>query len=60
MGMRDYIEMGKDMANMPKVMKEYGKISLNELAERFRSPLLKKIICDYMPAEYTAYSFVVS
>ena len=56
----DYIKMGKSMANMPKVMKEYGKISLNELAERFRSPLLKKIICDYMPAEYTAYSFVVS
>ena len=54
MGIRDYIEMGKGMANMPKVMKEYGKIDLIGLAERFRSPLLKKMITDYMPAEYTA------
>ena len=31
MGIRDYIEMGKSMADMPKVMKEYGKISCREL-----------------------------
>ena len=60
MNISDYIKLGKSMANMPKVMKEYGSISLNDLAERFHSPLLKKIICGYMPAEYTAYSFVVS
>lgn len=56
----DYIKMGKSMANMPKVMKEYGKIDLNGLAERFRSPLLKKLMTDYLPANYTAYSFLVS
>ncbi len=56
----DYIKMGKSMANMPKVMKEYGKIDLNQLAERFRSPLMKALLRDYMPAEYTAYSLVVS
>ncbi|MCR4779902.1 MAG: NAD(P)/FAD-dependent oxidoreductase [Ruminiclostridium sp.] len=60
MGVGDYIKMGKSMANMPKVMKEYGDIDLNELAERFHSPLMKMLIKDYMPAEYTAYSFIVS
>lgn len=56
----DYIEMGKSMADMPKVMKEYGKIDLNELAARFKSPMLRKLMTDYLPAEYTAYSFLVS
>lgn len=56
----DYIKMGKSMANMPKVMKEYGKTDLNGLADRFHSPLLKKLMTDYLPANYTAYSFLVS
>lgn len=60
MGIGDYIRMGKSMADMPKVMKEYGKINLEDLAERFQSPVLKKLMTDYMPKEYTAYSFLVS
>ena len=60
MGVMDYINMGKSMANMPKVMKEYGKIDLNGLADRFKSPVLKKLMTDYLPANYTAYSFLVS
>ena len=60
MGMRDYIEMGKDMANMPKVMKEYGKINCFELGKRFKSPVIRKMMSDYLPGEYTAYSLIVS
>ena len=60
MGVGDYIKMGKSMANMPKVMKEYGKIDLRGLADRFRSPLLEKLMTDYLPPEYTAYSLLVS
>lgn len=60
MGIKDYIGMGKSMAEMPKVMKEYGKISLEDLASRFKSPVLRKLFCDYLPKEYTASSFVVS
>ena len=60
MGIKDYIEMGKDMADMPKVMKEYGKINCGDLAERFSNPTLRKMMCDYLPADYTAYSFLVS
>ena len=60
MGVKDYIEMGKAMADMPKVMKEYGRISCRELGMRFRSPVLRKMMSDYLPGEYTAYSFLVS
>ncbi|MBR5091430.1 MAG: NAD(P)/FAD-dependent oxidoreductase [Ruminiclostridium sp.] len=56
----DYIKMGKSMANMPKVMKEYGKIDLTALGARFHSPLLRKMMTDYLPPDYTAYSFLVS
>ncbi|MCR5502777.1 MAG: NAD(P)/FAD-dependent oxidoreductase [Lachnospiraceae bacterium] len=60
MGIKDYLEMGKSMADMPKVMKEYGKISCKELGMRFGSPVIRKLMCDYLPEEYTAYSFLVS
>ncbi len=60
MNLFDYMNMGKSMAGMPKVMKEYGNIDLRALAARFCSPLLAKLVTDYLPAEYTAYSFIVS
>lgn len=60
MRMNDYIKMGKSMADMPKVMEEYGKIDLEDLSGRFQNPVLKKLFCDYMPKEYTASSFIVS
>lgn len=60
MGLKDYIEMGKQMANMPKVMKEYGKINLNDMAARFKHPLLKLLFTDYLPKDYQASSFIVS
>ncbi|MCR4791589.1 MAG: NAD(P)/FAD-dependent oxidoreductase [Lachnospiraceae bacterium] len=60
MGIRDYIELGKGMADMPKVMKEYGGINCNELGMRFKSPLIRKMMSDYLPGEYTAYSLLVS
>ena len=52
--------MGKNMMDFPKVMKEFGQISLEDYSKRFKSPLLQKMICDYLPKEYTAYSFLVS
>lgn len=60
MGIGDYIRLGKSMADMPKVTKEYGKISMQELANRFHSPLLRKLFTDYLPKDYTASSFLVS
>ena len=45
---KDYISMGKNMMDFPKVMKEFGKISLLDYSRRFKSPLLQKMICDYL------------
>ncbi|MCR4739318.1 MAG: NAD(P)/FAD-dependent oxidoreductase [Lachnospiraceae bacterium] len=60
MGIKDYLEMGKSMANMPKVIKEYGNINCRELGMRFKSPVLRKMMTDYLPEDYTAYSLLVS
>ena len=59
-GVMDYVNMGKTMADFPKVMKEYGKISLDEFSKRFKLPVLQSLMCDYLPRNYTAYSFLVS
>lgn len=57
---KDYIEMGKQMTDFPKVMKEFGNISLEEYSRRFKHPLLQRLMCDYLPKSYCAYSFLVS
>ena len=59
-GVKDYINVGKTMADFPKVMKEFGKISLEEYSMRFKSPVLQKLMCDYLPKESAAYAFFVS
>ena len=59
-GVKDYINMGKNMADFPKVMKEFGKLSLEEYSKRFKSPILQKLMCDYLPKEYCTYAFLVS
>lgn len=56
----DYLRLGMRMRSMPKVMKDYGSIDLEQLAERFHDPLLKLLIGGYMPKEYAAYAFIVS
>ena len=60
MGIKDSMELGKGMANMPKVMKVYGNINCKELGQRFKSPVIRKMMSDYLPEEYTAYSLLVS
>lgn len=60
MNIGEFIKLGMSMANMPKVTKNYGKISLAGLADRFHSPVIKALLNNYMPNSYTAYSFLVS
>ncbi len=60
MNVLEYIKLGTSMADMGKVMKEYGKITVEELAKRFKHPLLQHMITAYMAKEYLAYSFIVS
>ena len=60
MGIKDYIKMAKSMADMPKVMKEYGGIDLQDLSDRFKHPVIKALMTDYLPKEYQASSLIVS
>lgn len=60
MNLVDFIKMGMSMKEMGKVMKEYGKMDINELAMRFKHPLIRRAITDYMPSGYQAYAFLVS
>lgn len=56
----DYMKLGMSMKAMGKVMKEYGNMDINELAMRFKHPLIQRAIVDYMPNGYQAYAFLVS
>lgn len=60
MNLIDNIKLMMSMADMGKVMKEVGKISLEDYGKRFKHPLLQKMMMDYMPKEYLAYAFIVS
>lgn len=59
-GIGDYIAYGKSMGDFVKVMKELGSISLEDYSKRFKSELIRKMFCDYLPKQYTAYSLLVS
>lgn len=56
----DFIKLGMSMKSMGKVMKEYGDMDIDELAMRFKHPLIRRAIIDYMPSGYQAYAFLVS
>ena len=60
MGIKDYIKLAKSMADMPKVMKEYGKIDLQDLSDKFKHPVIKALMTDYIPREHQASSLIVS
>ncbi len=60
MTLLDYMKLGMSMKEMAKVMKVYGNMDMNELAMRFKHPLIRRAITDYMPGGYQAYSFLVS
>lgn len=60
MNLFDLMKLGMSMKSMGKVMKEYGDMDINELAMRFKHPLIQRAIVDYMPSGYQAYAFLVS
>ena len=60
MGIKDYIKLAKSMADMPKVMKEYGKIDLQDLSDKFKHPVIKALMTDYIPREHQSSSLIVS
>lgn len=60
MNILEFIKLGKSMAGVGKVLKEYGGEDVQEFAKRFKSPLIQKAIMSYLPKDYQAYSFFFS
>ena len=56
----EFMKLGMSMKDMGKVMKLNSGMDIEELAERFRHPLIRRAIVDYMPPGYQAYAFIVS
>src|SRR5574344_1677113 len=55
MGIKDFMALGKEMAPMGAVMKEYGGLDLSEYTQKFKSPLIRTALSMYMPQGYRAY-----
>lgn len=56
----DFMKLGMSMSGAGKIMKEYGNIDIAEMADRFKHPLIKSALKDYMPSQYQAYSLIFS
>ena len=42
----EFMKLGMSMTDMGKVMKQYGKMDIRELAERFHHPLIRQALID--------------
>lgn len=48
------------MIKMLPVLFNYSRMSVGELSEKFKHPLLKKLITDYLPRDYLAHLFITA
>lgn len=46
------------MINYPSVYLKYHKLSLEDLSNKFKHPLLKQLFIDYLPKEYSALALI--
>lgn len=56
----EYMKFGMSMAEMGKVMKEYGKDTIADLANRFRNKYVKEILSRYLSGSYMAITLISS
>lgn len=60
MNLFELTSYGLRMLKMVPVIMKYGKMSVGDLADRFKHPLLKKVMLDYMPRDYLAHLFITA
>ena len=58
MNLWDLTKLGLSMLPVGLAMAKYKNCDLNDLAERFKHPLLKKAFKDYLPGDYLASIFM--
>lgn len=54
------MKIGMSMIGVIKYMKKYGKMTVGEFADSFKSPILRTFFSDYMGRDYSAFSLIVS
>lgn len=60
MNIFELTKMGLKMIKMVPVILKYSKMSVGDLAKKFKHPLLQKVITDYMPLDYLAHLFITA
>lgn len=60
MNLIEYMKFGMNMADMSKVMKEYGNDTVADLANRFRNKYVKECLEHYFSASYLAITLITS
>lgn len=58
MRLSELIKIGIPMIPVGLTLLKYGKTSLVDLAKKFKHPLLKKMLTDYLPKDYLAYILI--
>lgn len=56
----EYMKFGMSMAEMGKVIKEYGNDTIADLAGRFKNPLVRDMIKRYLHESYKAITLISS
>lgn len=60
MNLFELISMGLKELKMIPVLLNYSNIDLGSLAKKFKHPLLKQMLVDYLPKEYLAYMLITA
>ena len=60
MGPRDFMKLGDFAKNVPAAQKAYKGVSVKDLSESFKSPVLKSAVLMTHPESTQAYSFIMS
>ncbi len=60
MNLIEYLKFGMTMANMGKVINEYGNDTIADLAARFQNPLVREMITQYLHTSYKAITLLSS
>lgn len=56
----EYMKFGMSMAEMGKVIKEYGNDTIADLANRFKNPLVRDMMKQYLHESYKAITLISS
>ncbi|MCR5805365.1 MAG: NAD(P)/FAD-dependent oxidoreductase [Clostridia bacterium] len=60
MGLRDFMKLGDFIKNIPAAQKAYKGVSVKDLSDSFKSPVLKSAVMLTHPESTQAYSFIMS